>query len=221
MRKISLLALVAGCSWGGFDDLQSSMWVSAMDKPNVGSSDYATAIVGATSGTSGGRLAVTGNSVPTYSTLAYDMNGGVKLGPNPQKLGVHFIASLPDQPLLVSDGNGKVALVAPGIDLGNIAVIVGDADAIADQPFPSANPPTAAAFFGSTLVIAAGSTLFVEDSAGVKACTATDGASPITITALERDTKMVWVWAQTGQLFGFDGATLLATCTAASMPPMR
>lgn len=219
MRTLSLLALVTGCSWGGFDDLQNSMWVSSMEKPNVGSSDYATAIVGATSGTGGGRLAVTGNSVPTYSTLAYDMKGGVKLGPNPQKLGVHFIATLSDQPILVSDGAGKIALVAPGIDVGNIAVVVGDADSVADQPFPSTNPPTAAAFFGQALVIAAGSTLFVQDGGMVKACTATDGAAPVTISALERDDQMVWAWATTGQVFGYDGASLATTCTTSGTPP--
>jgi len=39
-----------GCGWSSFDDLQNATWVGSIQKPNVGSSDYATAIVGATSG---------------------------------------------------------------------------------------------------------------------------------------------------------------------------
>src|SRR5262249_15999046 len=159
-------------------------------KPNVGSSDYAVAIAGATVGTSGGRLAVVGNSAPTYSTLAYDAKGASALGPNPQKLGQHFIVSLGEQPILVTHTiahvppaaapRGPVALAGAAIGSGNIAVVVGGAASVADGPFPSSSPPDAATFFGTAgeLVIAAGSTLFVEaDTTGVKSCTPVDSAN--------------------------------------------
>ncbi len=216
----SFVALGAGCSWSSFDDLADQTWVHSTQKPNVGSSDYATAVVGVTVGTSGGRLAVVGNSAPTYSTLAFDAKGGSALGPNPQKLGQHFIVSLDEQPILVTDGMGRVALVAAAIDSGNIAVVVGDADSVADGPFPSPQPPDAATFFGASgeLVIAAGSTLFVEaDTSGVKACTPVDSSNaPVTIAALDHDATHVWAWTKDGRLFGYDGAMLGTVCQTPS-----
>ena len=217
MRAL-VLALLAGCSWSSFDDLADQTWAHSTQKPDIGSSDYATAIVGVTMGTSGGRLAVVGNSGPTYSTVHYDAHGATQIGPNPQKLGQHFISALAEQPILVTDGAGKVALVSAAIDAGNIAVVSGDADSVGDMPFPGP-PPDAAVFVDTagTLVIAAQNTLFVQTTGTPKQCTPADrNGTAVQIAAMQADSTTLWAWTKTGALFGYPIASL-ATCAA--QPP--
>lgn len=217
MRALVLVTCLGACSWSAFDDLADSTWAHSQDKPNVGSSDYGLAIVGASTGTSGARLAVIGNSSPTYSTLAYDAHGGTAVGPNPQKLSGHFISALPEQPIFVGDGAGHVALVAAAIDPGNIAVVSGDADTVGDAPFSSPAPPDAAAFLDTTgtLAIAADKTLFVLTTGTPKQC-----ALPAAVAALAHDATTLWAWTKTGDLVGYDLAAA-KTCTVTQVSAPR
>jgi hypothetical protein len=206
---------LAACKWTEFDDLANTTWAHSDQKPDVGSSDYAIAIAGASTGTTGGRLAVVSNDAPTYSTLAYDEHGGTSVGPGPLRLGDHFIASLGEQPLLVSDGAGHVALVAAAKDAGNIAVVRGDGDTTTDMPFAAPQEPDAAAFAGGTLVIAAGSDLYLLDGTNpAVTCTPTDPAgAPLSVAALAADDANLYVWAKDGAFFGYDLAALAGGCT--------
>jgi hypothetical protein len=219
MRKSLLLLLALGaCKWGEFDDLADTTWVHATDKPNIGSTNYAMAIVGVTapSQSTGGQIAVVSNDVPNYSTLDYTADGQADVGPNNQKLGVHFIASLSDPPILVTDGMGKVALVERAIDAGNIAVVTGPANAVADTPFASPNTPDAATFAGSSLVIAAGPTLYTLGGMGVPpACTSTD--SMFRAAAIASNGTDVFIWT-TGGVFGKVAVAALSPCTGGMLP---
>ena len=94
MRKLSLfsLLLVGACNWTDFDTRADNTWVHASDEPNIGSTDYGVALVGVSTQSTGGQLAVVSNDTPNYSTLDYSADGSAAVGPNPQKLGIHFIA---------------------------------------------------------------------------------------------------------------------------------
>ncbi|HTL34490.1 MAG TPA: hypothetical protein VL326_15285 [Kofleriaceae bacterium] len=223
MRTLLFTALLAasalaGCKWGEFDDLADTTWVHAADDPNIGSTNYAVAIVGVTTQSTGGQIAVVSNDVPNYSTLDYGADGQATVGPNNQKLGVHFIASLSDPVILVTDGNGKVALVERAIDAGNIAVVTGPATAVADKPFASVNTPDAATFAGSSLVIAAGPTLYTQGDTGIPpACTSTD--STFKVAGMASDGTNVFVWTTMGQ-FGSIPVAALSPCTGGNLPAL-
>ena len=214
----ALLAASAlgGCKWGDFDDLADKTWVHATDKPNIGSTNYAMAIVGVTTQTSGGQIAVVSNDVPNYSTLDYTADGQAAVGPNNQKLGVHFIASLSDPPILITDGMGKIALVERAIDAGNIAVVTGPANAVADTPFASANTPDAAAFAGTSLVIAAGPTFYTLGGMGIPpACTSMDAS--LKAAAIASNGTNLFVWTTAG-VFGSLPVSALSPCTGGMLP---
>jgi len=226
LLTLSLAAAVPACSWSTFDDLANTMWVNSIDKPDVGSSDYGVGLIGASTGTSGGRVAVLGNDVPGYSTLHYDAHGGVSVGPNPQKLGQHFISALADQPILITDGTGRIALVNAAIDANQVEVGIGDADTIADAPFAGA-PPQDAVFArtsGSTpanLIVAAGPNVYTldgttpSDTTKTKTCTVF-AATGSTAAAIGIDDQTLWLWTTTGALVGYHLSPTLANCTVST-----
>ena len=213
MRKLILLPLLfaGACNWGDFDDLADKTWVHSSDKPNIGSTDYGVAIVGVTTQSQGGQLAVLSNDTPNYSTLDYSADGEAAVGPNNQKLGIHFIASLSDPPILITDGAGKVAIVERAIDAGNIAVVLATQSSVADAPFPSTATPDAATFAGANVIIAAGSTMFTVTGMGAPAmCTLADTA--FHAAALASDGTTLYVWSQTG---AFYSVPVASPCAAA------
>jgi hypothetical protein len=215
---LALVASSAGCKWGDFDDLADKTWVHSSDKPNIGSTDYALSIIGVTSpgSTTGGQLAVISNDSPNYSTLDYTDAGEADVGPNNQPLGHHFIASLTNPPIFVTDGMGKIALVERALDAGNIAVVIGPAGAVGDTPFPSPNTPDAATFVGANLVIAAGSTFYTLSGMGVPASCMSNVAG-FKAAALASDGTNLFVW-QSGGVFGAIPVAGLTACTGGMVP---
>lgn len=221
MRTILLGAVLAasalsGCKWSEFDQISDTTWAHSTEKPNIGSTNYAIAIVGVTTQSTGGQLAVLSNDTPNYSTLDYQADGSADVGPNPQKLGVHFIASLSDPPILVTDGNGKVAVVERAIDAGNIAVVTGPATAVADKPFASMNTPDAATFAGANLVIAAANTFYsVADTGVPAACSASDAS--LKAAAIASDGTTLFVWTTAG-VFASVPVSALSPCNGGNLP---
>jgi hypothetical protein len=224
MRKLILLPLllVGACKWTDFDDLADKTWVHASDKPDIGSTDYGIAIVGVSTGSQGGQLAVLSNDTPNYSTLDYTPDGDAAVGPNNQKLGIHFIASLSDPPILITDGAGKIAIVERAIDAGNIAVVLGTATTVNDAPFPSMATPDAATFAGGNVIIAAGSTMYtVTGTTAPMMCSLADTA--FHAAALASDGTTLYIWSQTGAFYSVPVASPCAaagnTFTAMSFMP--
>lgn len=215
MRKFIFLPLVlaGACNWTDFDDLADKTWVHSTDKPNIGSTDYGVAIVGVTATTQsqGGQLAVISNDTPNYSTLDYSADGSTAVGPNNQKLGIHFIASLSDPPILITDGTGKIAVVERAIDAGNIAVVLGTANMVNDAPFPSMATPDSATFAGANVLIAAGSTIYtVTGTTPATNCALTD--TMFRAAALASDGTTLYIWTQAG---AFYSVPVASPCAAA------
>lgn len=221
MRTILLSTLLAasalgGCKWSEFDQISDTTWAHSTQKPSLGSTNYGIAIVGVTSQSTGGQLAVLSNDTPNYSTLDYQADGSADVGPNPQKLGVHFIASLSDPPILVTDGTGKVAVVERAIDAGNIAVVTGPANAVADKPFASMNTPDAATFAGANLVVAAANTFYTVGDTGVPAaCSASD--TSLKMAAIASDGTTMYVWTTAG-VFTTVPVSALSPCNGGNLP---
>lgn len=223
MRTILLTTLLAasalgGCKWSEFDQISDTTWAHSTQKPNVGSTNYGIAIAGITmpSGGLAGQLAVLSNDTPNYSTLDYQADGSADLGPNAQRLGVHFIASLSDPPILVTDGTDKVAVVERAIDAGNIAVVIGPATAVADRPFASMNTPDAATFAGANLVIAAANTFYSVADTGVPApCSASD--TNLKAAAIASDGTTLFIWSTAG-VFASVPVSALSPCNGGNLP---
>jgi hypothetical protein len=209
-RFILVAVSLTACKWTAFDDLAGTTWVRSQDKPNIGSTDYAISIAGASMGSDGGTLAVVGTDSPTFSTIVYDAKGGDKVGDNPLKLGEHSIATLSEKPILVNDGAGNSALVEKAIDPGQIAVVWGPAASPIDLPPFAGSPPTAAAYDSNgTLYIAApatsGPNLFVVNSqTSMSSCTLNDaGGMPVAAAAIATDNMVLWVWTQDGHVMRY------------------
>jgi len=221
MRASLVLVAIAlvGCKWTDFDDLAETTWVHSTEKPNVGSTKYAVAAAGVTTTPQGGQLAVISNDTPNYSTLDYTASGDAALGPNAQGLGAHFIASLTDPPIFITDGMGKIALVERAIDAGNIAVVMGAATSIVDAPFSSTVAPDAAAFAAGNVIVAAGTNLHTVTGVGAPVmCTASDVmAMPFVAAAMAADASTLWVWTKNGVLVGYPIAAL-TPCTGGMLP---
>lgn len=222
-RFIFLAVALTACKWTDFDDLSDQTWAHAQDKPSIGSTDYAVSIVGASTTGDGGLVSVVSTDSPTYSTIQYDAKGGSKIGDNTLKLGQHFITSLSEKPILVTDGMGDVALVEKAIDAGQIAVVSGPAGQPGDLSF-AGSPPQAAAFAAKILYITASApgpmmpNLMIVDvgnpTTPVKNCVVTDDtAMPLTAVAVATTSDKVWVWSKAGTLFAYDKAALDA-CTS-------
>jgi hypothetical protein len=222
MRYLLASIALAGCSWTTFDDLGKEAWAQSTQSPNIGSTDYAVAITGSTASSTGGQLSVLSSDSVSYSTLSYDPSGKATLGANPQRLGQFFITSLGTQPIFVSNSSGECAAVAQASNGQSTYVVVynGCASAPGATPIQSAAPPDAAAYIGSTLVVAAGANLFVVTTAGVQWCAATDdtGTTPLQASGLGADDANVYAWAAGGKLLQYK-LTDLMTCVQMSTMP--
>jgi hypothetical protein len=158
MRTTLVLVAIAaaGCSWTEFDDLAETTWVRSTKTPVAGTRNYAKAVLGVTTSTSGGLVAVVSDDAPEFSTLLYASDGKDTAGPNPIKLGQHRIAALADSPLFVTDGNGKIAIVERSTTGGVISVVSGSVTAPTGLEFSSMANPEAVTFTGASLVVTTG-----------------------------------------------------------------
>jgi hypothetical protein len=224
MRHTLFLAIaLAGCSWTTFDDLGKEAWAQSEDSPNIGSTDYAVAIVGTSPTSSGGQLSVLSSDSVSYSTLVYDSKGGSSVGPNPQRLGQFFITSLGTQPIFVADAAGDCSVAAQASNGTSQYVVVYNACAMSPgaTPITSTAAPDAAAYVGSTLVVAAGKDLFVSSANGFLWCDATDDAgAPLMAAGLGGDDANLWVWATSGKLLSYRLSDLSACVATSTMPAM-
>src|SRR6185503_1859040 len=188
---IAALALsFAGCAWYEFDDLADTTWVRSTDEPNVGSRDYALALVGVSMETSGGRVGVVSDDTPDFSTIDYASDGTDKVGTNDVKLGQHRIAVLTDPPIITTDGNGKIAIAERSTTGGNIAVVFGPATAPAGLEFPAPTAPDAVAFAGADIVVAAGNTFYTLQTATQVPCMSMD--TTFGVAAMAADSTTLW-----------------------------
>lgn len=214
LAALSFVGLV-GCKWSEFDDLADTTWVRSTDEPSIGSRNYAIAIVGVTTGTSGGQLGVISDDTPDYSTIDYSTDGADKVGTIDVKLGQHRIAALTDPPLFTTDGAGKIAIAERSTTGGNVAVVFGSATAPAGLEFATAASPDAVAFAGPDVVVAAGNTFYTVQMASQVPCASTD--TSLAAAALASDGTTLWVWAKSGAFFGVP-ITALAPCTGGMLP---
>lgn len=218
------LVLSAGCSWTTFDDLSNTTWVHAQETPDSDQSDYAVALVNATTN-SPGELAVLSGSPANYSTLGFDASGSTNETLS-QALGVHSISTLSAHPLFIGDGAGDVAIVDKGID-GPLVVIHGTAGQLTDSQLSSTDPVDAGAFAGSTIVVtSAGPTpttgkpnAFLVDSTVVNCELVEDGSgAPMAAAALASDGVTVWAYTRDGKLIGYALSDLTTSCANSQMP---
>ncbi|HEY5926119.1 MAG TPA: hypothetical protein VIV11_30745 [Kofleriaceae bacterium] len=215
IAALGLLSM-AGCAWSEFDDLADTTWVRSTDEPNVGSRNYALAIVGLTTGTSGGQLGVVSDDTPDYSTIDYDNDGTDTAGGNDVKLGQHRIAALTDPPLFVTDGNGKIAIAERSTTGGNVAVVFGSATAPAGIEF-AALAPDAVTFVGADVVVAAGDTFYTLQTAMQVPCKSMDSTFAVAAMALDSATSTLWVWSKSGAFFGIPSSAL-TPCNGGMLP---
>ncbi len=223
MRQLLLLTLAGGCSWTSFDDLSKQAWAQSTQKPSVGSSNYAVALAGTSPNTAGGQLSVLGTNEVTYSTLVYDTKGGTTVGPSFNLAGAAQIETLTMSPILVSDDVGDCAAVANATPPGGtttIAAFKGCASQPGSTSLPSALPPDAAAYVGTTLVVAAGPNLYVDMPGGALWCAPGDetNAPVASIAGLGGDDKNVWAWGANGKLYSYALADLMTCALTTAMP---
>ena len=222
-------SLLGACKWTDFDDLEGTTWVRSTEDPEVGSTDYAVAIAGVSTGTSGGTLAVISDDTANYSLIDYSAKGDASVNKaQAVKLGAQQIGAIAEEPVFVTDPAGRIALVERSIAGGNFAVYIGSPTAPSGLEFASASQPAptpdAATFVptgtGQDLVFAAGSTLYTVPSAGGTpiACTGTDNNNnPLQVAALGHDGTNLWVWSKSGSLFSYPIAAL-SPCNGGSLP---
>lgn len=217
MRTTLLLAVlsVSGCAWTEFDDLSDKTWVRSTDEPSIGSRNYALAIVGVTTTTSGGVLGVVSDDTPDYSTIEYAADGTDKIGSNDVKLGQHRIAALTDPPLFTTDGAGKIAIADRSTTGGNIAVVFGSATAPAGLEFAAPASPDAVAFVGADVVVAAGTTFYTLQPTGQIPCASMDAS--FGVAAMAADATTLWVWSKAGAFFGIPISSL-TPCNGGMLP---
>lgn len=215
MRYLLLTAALAGCSWTTFDDLGKTAWAQSTQTPNIGSTDYAVAIVGTTNTSNPGQLSVLSSNTNSYSTLTYDAKGNATLGPSPQRLGQFFITSLGTPPIFVANDAGECSVVAQASNGTSTYIVVYPActPGATAIPVPSPSAPDAAAYLGTTLVVAAGTNIFVIDLASGSTTTPTICSMSEPALGLGADATAVWAWTMTGKLVSFARADLLPTAT--------
>jgi hypothetical protein len=158
------LALTGACKWTDFDDLEDTTWTRSTQDPDVGSTDYAVAIAGVSTGTSGGLLAVISDDTANFSTVEYSSAGDADLGASPVKLGTQQIGAIAEVPVFAA-ANGRIALVERSIAAGNFVVYAGSATAPSGLEFSSmtvpAPTPDAVLFLPSgEIAFAAGNTIY-------------------------------------------------------------
>lgn len=225
-RLLFLLGIsLVGCKWTDFDDLEDDTWVRSTEDPDLGATDYAVAIAGVSTSSSGGMLAVVSDDTPNYSTIDYNSAGGADVGANPVKLGTQNIGALAESPVFISEpSTGRIGLVERSINGGNFAILFGSPTAPAGLELMSAETPTpapdAAVFVNSDLVFAAGDTLYTIPAAGGMAipCSATDHMNmPLQVAGMAADASTLWVWTKGGALLGYPLAAL-NPCNGGSVP---
>jgi hypothetical protein len=218
-----VLALSAGCNWTTFDGLSDTTWVHAQETPDSDQSDYAVAIVNATTD-SPGELAVLSGSPANYSTLGFDASGSTNETLS-QALGVHSISTLSVHPLFIGDDAGNVAIVDKGID-GPLVVIHGTAGQLTDSQLSSTDPVDAGTFVGSTIVVTSAGAMptagkpnaFLVGSTVVN-CALVDGSNmPLAAAALTSDGTTVWAYARDGHVIGYALSDLTASCGNTQTP---
>jgi hypothetical protein len=217
MRATWILAAlsVAGCDWTELDDLSETTWVRSTNEPNVGSRNYALAIVGVTTSTSGGVLGVISDDTPDYSTIEYAADGKDTAGGNDVKLGQHRIAALTDPPLFTTDGMGKIAIAERSTNGGNIAVVFGAATAPAGIELSAPASPDAVAYVGADVVVAAGNTFYTLQASGPIPCASMDPT--FAVAAMAADASTLWVWSKAGAFYGIPISSL-APCNGGMLP---
>lgn len=213
MKTIILLALASGCAWTSFDDLSDQTPVRAQEKPDGNkSSDYGTAIVGATTpgDSQGGKIAVLSSGPGNYSTLELDPGGTAQSVGDSETLGQHTIESITPAATLLFDGTNQVALI-DNSNVGTVVVITGTVDGLAvDQQIGTPAHPDATTFVNGQVVVgvtaAAGMpNVFSVKGTSVVNCGLIDNAAmPLSAAALAIDGTKLWVYAKSGAFLGYD-----------------
>ena len=220
MRALGFIIALVGCNWEDFDKLSEQTHVRSTYKPNIGSRNYATSILGVTTTTSGGQLGVVSDDTPDFSTLDYGSDGDANVGPLDVKLGAHSIAILTDPPIFATDGMGKIAIVERSQTGGNISLVFGSPTAPVGLQFAATLAvPDAVVFTGADIVVAAGNTLYTVQMQPMPiACMGNDNLNmPLSVAALASDGTNLWVWSKGGALFSFP-ITALAPCNGGMLP---
>jgi hypothetical protein len=213
-----LVVLVAACDFSEFDTLQSEMWVKSTQTPSIGSTSYAVALapaLGASASTSGGTLGVLGDGSPTFSTIIYDAKGGATTSSG-NHLDTSTVA-LTTPPLLVADASGDVAVISVSSTATTYEITSGSGSQLSNVSFMATSPPAAATYAGTTLVIAAGSTLTVlpQGSTTPTSCTVVEAGNTtttLTFEAVAAGGGQVFGWASNGDLVSMSMASVTTTC---------
>jgi hypothetical protein len=222
VNRLALLATcVAGCSWTTFDDLAKTTPAQAIEKPdNLKASEFAVAIVGVTSGQTGGTFAVLSSGSGNYATIDVAADGSTSLGDN-EALGQHTIDSITPNAILVTDGMGQGAIV-DNSNVGTVVAIHGPVAGLnVDQQVPTSAHPDAATFAGGRLIIVATSTtggnaFDVGASGGVTSCILNETATvALSAAAIAAKGTTLYAWSKTGALVSYDLA-MLDACPAAN-----
>lgn len=225
MRTQLFLAIVAlsGCKWTDFDDLEDTTWVRSVDEVDVGASDYAVAIVGVSTGTTGGSVAVASDDSPVYSTVELAADGSAEVGGNPLGLNGQNIGALSETPVFISDNANRIALIERSLNGNAFAVLFGSPMGPVGLEFMSptqpAPPPESAVYAGNDLIFAAGDKIYTVPQSGPPvACTGLDQASmPLQTAAIAADGTRLWVWTKSGALLSW-ALTDVTTCTGGNLP---
>jgi hypothetical protein len=108
--------LAPACKWTDFDDLEKETWVSTITKPNSDSTDFGIALArGASTGSSGGKLAALGSAEVVYTEITFASNGDYTTSPGQNLSDQYGISNLEAQPIFLADpGSNEVALIMEG-----------------------------------------------------------------------------------------------------------
>jgi hypothetical protein len=231
------LALVAGCSWTSFDDLEKETWVHSTDKPDSNSNDYGVAVQRGVRNGDGGDLIVIGAGQALYTELKYTPTGDADLdGATEQKLDTQFgIGNLDTQPILLADPDTDDISLIVNSGGASIAVLTGTHALVVRQIFGPSNPdsaiymtpPASAAQPSAEPLVASADSVFGVFAAPPSpspVCALVDGASlALQIKAIgaaritQTATDDVVIWNSDGNLLLYDGS-VFSGCTGTQAP---